>query len=469
MAKTKYKKTKITLIIILVLLIASGVLLKMRWSAWFANSPEDPYTVPDSIARVTIVPGQAFETERTVSWLCGEEERPATLAFRALKDSLVDTAWQVIEASGDVIRSRSGQGAYYHAHLSRLTPGEVYQLRLRVGEDHEKVLSMAMPAMLDSVMNFVYLGDVQDPDGEMSTGLFDLFRGQAGGARPDFFALAGDQIEGPTDEYWRVWYDSWKGYTDEMPMIVSTGNHEYLKKGFARELDPRWVPQYNYPANGPEDFEGRSYYVDFPLARFVVIDSNGINSPSDIWNHRAWLKEVLKASTQPWQIVMYHHAVHCVRAGRSHPVMQYIFKPILVEYGADLVLQGHDHAYSRITTPAEDGGRTAPVYLISCSSPKLYRNGFAPIHDRLGSGIQLYQTVRVTPDTIHYTSLQYTGEVYDELVLAREAGAGKITVTDKATHIPELFLFDNFSSSKKGQKKAKAYADAVEKRLKSRS
>ena len=136
MAKRKYKKTKITLIIILLLLTASGILLKMRWSAWFANSPEEPYTIPDSIARVTIVPGQDFETERTVSWLCGEEERPATLAFRALRDTLVDTAWQVIEASGDVVRSRAGQGAYYHACLSDLIAGETYQLRLRVGGSH---------------------------------------------------------------------------------------------------------------------------------------------------------------------------------------------------------------------------------------------------------------------------------------------------------------------------------------------
>lgn len=468
MAKYRYKKTKISLLIVLVLLIASAILLKMRWSAWFANSPEAPYVVPDSISRVTIVPGESFDSERTVSWLCGQEERSASLSFRALRDTLVDEAWRTIEASSDIVHSREGHGVYYHAKLSDLGAGETYQIRLRVGPDHEKLFRLSMPHALDSVMHFVYLGDVQDPSGALSTELFERFRDEEEGTRPDFFALAGDQIEGPTDEYWRVWYDSWRGYTAEMPMIVATGNHEYLKKGFARELDPRWVPQYNYPDNGPEDFEGRSYYVDFPLARFIVIDSNGINSISDIWKHRSWLKEVLDASTQPWQIVMYHHAVHCVRAGRSHPIMQYVFKPILVEHGADLVLQGHDHAYSRITTPAKGGGRTAPVYLISCSSPKLYRNGFDPIHERLGSGLQLYQNVRVTPDTIHYTSLQYSGEVYDELVLARDATTDMITVTDKAKDIPELFLFDSFGTSKKGQKKAKAYAEAIEKRRQER-
>ncbi|MDO4770789.1 metallophosphoesterase [Porphyromonas sp.] len=465
MANKRNRKWRIALIILLVLIVGSGILFKVRWNAWFANSPEDPYTIADRIDRVTITPGADFGTERTVSWLCGEEIKEGKLAYRLLRDSLSEEAWQVLDADGVIVRSRAGQGAYYHATMRELVSGETYDVRLRVGSLEAKT-TLVMPHRPDSVMNFVYLGDVQDPDGEMSTGLFEKFRGDTTFNRPDFFALAGDQVEGPTDEYWRVWYDSWQGYTAEMPMIVATGNHEYLKKGFGRELDPRWVPQYNFPDNGPEDFEGRSFYIDAPLARFVVIDSNGINSISDIRSHRAWLKEVLSSSKQPWQIVMYHHAVHCVRARRSHPVMRYIFKPVLVEYGADLVLQGHDHAYSRITTPgAKEGERTTPVYVISCSSPKLYRNGFDDIHDRLGSGLQLYQTVRVTPDSILYTSLRYSGEVYDELVLSRDASSGMITVTDKAKDIPELFLFDHFGSDKKGQKKLAAYQEAINKRL----
>lgn len=468
MARTKYRKTKITLGVILILLLAAGILLKMRWSAWFANSPESPYTVSDTISRITLVPGQDFCTERTVSWLCGKTPRSATVMLRLEGDSLRADAWHTIPVSSEVVTTRAGVGAYYHADLTALEAGHTYDVRLEVDHIPPKTIKVAMPHALDSVMHFVYLGDVQDPTGALSTELFSRFTSDTTAIRPDFFALAGDQLEGPTDDYWRVWYDSWQGYTSEMPMIVATGNHEYLKKGFARELDPRWIHQYHYPANGPKGFLRRSYYIDFPLARFVVMDSNGINSPTDVWRHRSWLREVLSTSTQPWQIVMFHHAVHCVRARRSHPIMQYIFKPILVEYGADLVLQGHDHAYSRITTAAQGGGRTTPVYIISCSSPKQYRNGFADIHERLGSGLQLYQTLRVTPDSIAYTSAQYSGEVYDALVLSRDAASGRITVTDMARDLPELFLYDDFSTSKKGQKKAQAYAEAVSRRLSQR-
>lgn len=460
------KRLHLWLIIVAVLLVSSAVLLKLRWHAWFGNVEESAYTTTNTIDRLTITPGEQFASSRTISWRCGEAVQEAYLLYAKRSGTTAPDSlhWERTEAQGEVIATRGGRGCYYTARLDSLEVGVDYLYRACVGRQVAEG-SFSISSELDSVTRFVYLGDVQDPSGELSgTQLKYLTQEVDSAFRPDFIATAGDQIEGSTDAYWQVWYRSWgEAYTARMPFVVATGNHEYLKKGLGRALDERWVPQYNYPDNGPEGFERRSYYIDMPLMRLIVLDSNGIGGPIDIARHRSWLKEVLGTSPQPWQVVMFHHAVRCVRESRNHPVMRYIFQPILEDYGADLVLQGHDHAYSRITTKHE-GDTISPVYLISSSSPKVYRNGFDPIHDRLGSGLQLYQTIEVRPTSLHYQSRLYTGELYDDLEIWHNGGSGAHKVVDNARGIAERFEFAAFATSPKGEKKARHYLEEVRSR-----
>lgn len=448
------------LILTLVLIIASAGLLTWRWRAWFGNFPELPYAPPQSIDRLSIVPGAHFASSRTISWRCDSLLQDSWLEYGLAEGDTVILERRWLPAEGVIATSRSGKGAYYHAELHGLQAGKTYRYRVHTGQESSERYSFAIPPS-DEETHFVYLGDVQDPSGEMSQELFARLREQV--PSPDFLAAAGDQIEGPCDHFWEAWYRAFAPWSGELTTILSTGNHEYLKRGFFRELDPRWVAQYNYPKNGPEGFEGRSYYIDFPLMRFIVIDSNGINGPIDIQRHRSWLRSALRSSAQPWQIVMFHHAVYTVRQGRSHPVMRYVFNPILEQEGADLILQGHDHAYSRISSHTESGEAISPVYLISSSSPKTYRNGWDERHDRLGSGLQLYQSIRVRADRLHYQSRQYNGELYDEIVLHHRPDA-PARVEDLATKIPEIFAFDGFGSDKKGQRKAEEYRTEIERR-----
>lgn len=452
----------------LVLGVGIVILLALRWHAWFGNVDEEAYQTPKRITRLTLTPGEDFLHQRTLSWRYGEEEGlNPTFEFAQRIDSISEDSlhWSSIKVFATSIKTRSGVGSYYSVHLDSLKPGERYLYRI----SHSASISSGsfdMPIGLDTLTRFIYLGDIQDPSGAMSKELLSRFTpSQVSSEGINFFALAGDQIEGPSDKYWDIWYDSWqKKLLSSTPLILSTGNHEYLKRGFFRELDPRWVPQYNYPQNGPEGFEGRSYYIDFPLMRFIVLDSNGMNTLVDIWHHRSWLIQTLSSSHQPWQIVMFHHGVYSVRDGRSNPAMRHIFKPILEDYGADLVLQGHDHAYSRIASRGDNNELETPVYLISSTSPKVYRNSFDEIHDRLGSGLQLYQTIEVRPEYIDYRSELFTGELYDHIVIRKEDSKTNV-VDDLAKDIPERFEFNAFGNNKKGQKKEKKYREEVRKRL----
>lgn len=453
---------RIALWSLLVIVVGLAVLTAVRWRSWFGNTPEAPYTTPNVIDRITLTPGMHFGSERAVSWRCGETLGDGWLEYRT--DSTAK--WALIPAQGQLVETRNGRGCYYSAQIHGLKPGAQVEYRVRVGQLQSDVQRFTMSRDLDQELRLVYLGDVQDPTGEMSREHFAYLRDSVIPTfRPHLFAAAGDQIEGPTDTYWQVWYDALAGMQQTIPMVLATGNHEYLKRGLMRELDPRWTAQHHYPNNGPEGFEGRSYYVDTPIARFIVIDSNDINDPMAIIGHREWLASALRSSAQPWQIVMFHHAVACVREGRSNLVMQYTMRSVLEEWGADLVLQGHDHAYSRWSLRGDSGELVAPVYIISTSSPKVYRNGFDPIHDRLGSGLRLYQTISLTPSRIDYRSYQYTGEPYDHIEIQHAHGqGGKHRIIDHAQGWSELFLFDNFGSGSKAERKAKRYREEVEMR-----
>jgi len=143
----------------------------------------------------------------------------------------------------------------------------------------------------------------------------------------------------------------------------------------------------------------------------------------------------------------------------------------LISYGADLVLQGHDHGYARATTRSKDHDTIAPAFVISSASPKVYRNGFSSVHDRLGSGLQLYQRISIDSTEIRYASYRFPQPIeghrdsivpeprrlYDSIVLYKGEG-GLVRIRDYARDLPERFEFNAFGTDSKGRKRAAQYA-----------
>ncbi len=456
--KKKRGCLRFLLFFILFIFLGFSILLYIRYNAWFGNLPEEPYIVTSELDRITLTPGEDFMRERTISWRCDTTLHNAHVEYFKLDSTTNDTTFISISAIGKKVKSRAGEAFYYHAKLSDLEIGSAYGYRV-ISNDTSEWKSFVMPNSQDS-LRFMFIGDIQDPIGRESNKLFNSIRDKA--KQYDFIAFGGDQIERPMDKYWIIWYNSIGLWASQLPLIMAAGNHEYIK-GLNKELDARWTAQHNYPPNGPYDFRGKSYFIDTPLMRMIVIDSNVIQWPIAVYQHMKWLKKTLKESTQPWKVVMFHHGVYSVREGRSNLLMNYLFLPILLKNGADLVLQGHDHAYSRITRK-QDGDTIPPIFVISSASPKNYRNGFDAIHDRLGSNLSLYQDIKITKDELSYQSLFFNGEPYDDLIIQRKEDGSK-QIIDNARHWEEQFLFDSFDKSEKGREKRKKYRDKAKERI----
>lgn len=117
------------------------------------------------------------------------------------------------------------------------------------------------------------------------------------------------------------------------------GNHDWLSPtGLHPYLDYFTLP-------------GNERYYDFEWGggrvHFFIVDSDdhepdGITSTSI---QAAWLKGQLDLSTAAWNVILMHHAPYSSASVHgSTPALQWPYG----EWGADVVLAGHDHDYERL-------------------------------------------------------------------------------------------------------------------------
>jgi hypothetical protein len=89
----------------------------------------------------------------------------------------------------------------------------------------------------------------------------------------------------------------------------------------------------------------RYYRFSWGPADFFALDS-ALDEPDGVRKNSkqaAWFQEQIAASTASWKIVYFHHPPFSSGHHGSSPWMQWPFQ----EWGASVVLTGHDHSYER--------------------------------------------------------------------------------------------------------------------------
>ena len=96
----------------------------------------------------------------------------------------------------------------------------------------------------------------------------------------------------------------------------------------------------------PFNMDGQRYYTYARKnVRFFVLDSNFLDPPQV-----AWLESALKAATEDWKICYFHHPLYSDGGRHGSEVdLRVRLEPLLVKYGVNVVLSGHDHIYERLT------------------------------------------------------------------------------------------------------------------------
>ena len=127
-------------------------------------------------------------------------------------------------------------------------------------------------------------------------------------------------------------------YKFNLPYMTSSGNHEPSAP-------------YSHYLHSDIDFAGFNddgcyYSYDYDYAHFVVLDTNTVNDAQI-----NWLKEDLAdAQNAKWKVVTMHISPYSTGDHSNKSENQKIvekFTPIFSQYHVDLVLQAHDHTYSK--------------------------------------------------------------------------------------------------------------------------
>jgi hypothetical protein len=172
----------------------------------------------------------------------------------------------------------------------------------------------------------------------------------------DAILLLGDNAynAGTDSEYQRAIFDVYPTMLRKTPLWSCIGNHETDQLTSPSPTIPYYqifsLPQSGEAggvASGTEDF----YSFDYGNVHFVCLDSM-TSSRATNGTMANWLRADLANTTQDWLIAFWHHPPYTKGSHNSDsetPLVQMRqnILPILENYGVDLVLCGHSHAYER--------------------------------------------------------------------------------------------------------------------------
>lgn len=388
---------------------------------------------PDSQApeRIMLNPLESGEQGVAITWRTPSEVENSYVQWRTVQPNPIINSTQLHTTEGvarvDTVNYQEQTSVFksFRAQLADLEPGSTYMYR--VGEEDagwSEWIHFNLPSDdPDAPFTFIYLGDPQN----------DLFSQwsrsirQAYAAEPEasFILYAGDLVNrGYNDLEWDEWYRAGDFIHRMLPSIMTPGNHEYSYP----DITPLWKSLFTLPSNGPEEYEdldGAAYYIDYPAVRVISLDGTTSEHDDSIRAIQAeWLEEVLKENDKKWTILTLHQPFYSTSGTRDNAQIRDAFQHLLDEYGVDIVLQGHDHAYGRgmLEAGADEPGNSGTMYVVSVSGPKMYGVGDEKnwIQVQLEQ-TQLYQVITIEGDQLFFSSYTVMGELFDEFILTKDS------------------------------------------------
>jgi acid phosphatase type 7 len=203
-----------------------------------------------------------------------------------------------------------------------------------------QVVADIINPLTEETVTFVGAGDIGDC---ASTGPFEtaLLLDNI----PGTIFTAGDNVQniGSGGEYRNCFDPSWGRHLSRIR--PSPGNHDYVTL--------LGGPYYAYFGEnaGPAD---RGYY-SYNLGSWHVVSLNSNIAVGASSTQVAWLRADLLANPAPCIVAYWHHPLFDASGGVSESKMKDIWR-VLYEFNAEVVINGHLHAYSK-TAPIDPDGR----------------------------------------------------------------------------------------------------------------
>jgi len=381
--------------------------------------------VPDLPQRIVLNLSQTPATRQAVTWRTQAPATPAQAQIAvASGSSRFDESVRTLAAQTQPVVLAEGRQVYHHAVVfDGLQPDTPYAYRVGTPGRWSEWNQFRTACREPGPFQFVYFGDPQE---EVRSKCARVFRAaQTKAPDADFWLFVGDLVDdGQNDAQWAELFDALGWMARSTPLILVPGNHEYPDRRHTPaaqyRLTPLWRPHFSLPPNGPATLAETVYWIDYQGVRLVMLNGN-----EQLVEQAQWLERLLSQGAPAWTIVTIHQPLYATGQRRDRTTRQQLFVPLFDKYKVDLVLQGHDHCYSR-SRKLRNGVAVGPhesgtVYVISVSGPKSY-----PVHPRHGhlmaktvTGQQLFQIVDVHPARLEYACFDATGALVDVFVLEK--------------------------------------------------
>lgn len=434
------------------ILVFGSILCAVKWKTWFKNPKESNYVCENAPNRIMLSLGENADNQRSISWRCDTVVKKSWAKLICHNNS--DTI--VYKPKGKLIETKAGKNAFYRVDFNNLTEGK-YSYQVGNLESKSKMFQFTILPK-DNQFTFAFIGDVQDSIGGKSDSIFKAINQTYPDL--DFWMMAGDVIKRPLDKYWKEFYRMGDSLFQSTPMISSPGNHEYYK-GLYKRIDKRWMNYFPMPKNGPKWFKGRACHWEIEDACIVSLDTDGVQGFYSYWQQFYWAKNILNSTNKTWKIVLMHHPIKSDSYGRSTFLMKTLFEKLVERQNVDLVLQGHNHSYSRYTSKNKKQ-RSAPVYVCTSLSPKFYDISVDFKADRLGVGKKFYQIVDITNNKLSFKTYQTNHKLYDAFSI-QVTDKGKQFI-DQTPDIPESIKATKLFYERKSKEEIEQYEIKVQKR-----
>ncbi|ARS27668.1 purple acid phosphatase family protein [Sphingomonas sp. KC8] len=416
------------------------------------HSAGQPYAARNLPDRIVLSAGADASREMAVAFRTDTAQTAAEAQIApAIDGPSLEARARTITGTSAPITTENGDAIYHQVRFTGLEPGRPYVYRVKGSAGWSEWFQFRTASAEPRPFRFLYLGDTQN--NILSIASRVIRQAFHATADPALVVHAGDLVaqrdEKVHDDEWGEWTQAGAYNYAIVPQLPATGNHEYVDVAQAdgtegRRLGPHWPRQFALPANGADGVKATTYYVDYQGVRFIALDGTAALDLGALDTQTKWLDAALASSKAQWNIVTFHQPIFTCARPDDTEKLKAAWKPVFEARKVDLVLQGHDHCYSRLTAEAgkaqsararKAGTMQGPVYLVSVTGSKMYalndRAGTQP--DRVAEDTELYQVVDVRADRLALRTWTATGRLYDGFDLVRQAGGGNRLVETPGT------------------------------------
>lgn len=324
---------------------------------------KDWESVKEDWTQVSLTPGKN-DTELNFAWYSTNKD--AKLVISKKKD--MSNPVQTIKIKGTKA-AETEEEVYYSckAVVKKLKKGGTYYYQA----ENKQVVKFQMPDTKEG-FEFIYVGDPQigssnELKGQDSEEFYaaqssavcndsfnwnnTLNQAKIKSPKASFVLSAGDQIQttlkkaplqsATNSEIEYAGYLSPK-QLKSLPVATTVGNHD--------ADNPNYLNHFNIPnlsELGSNGIVGGDYYYTYGDALFIMLNTQDTN----VAEHKKFIESTVKKNQdKKWRIVTLHQDIYGSGEHSNEPEitnLRYSLVPIFEENSIDVVLTGHDHAYSR--------------------------------------------------------------------------------------------------------------------------